>query len=79
MTNLHPDLSRVIISSEDIVYLDEKPVTFDELGDFLKGKNTNSIFIKSDRDASLGVVVEVWDLCKKNNIEKIGIATTYQD
>jgi biopolymer transport protein ExbD len=68
----------VVISSEDIFYLDDKPVTLGELEGFLKGKKHSSIFIKSDRDASLGVVVGVWDLCKRCGIEKIGIATTYE-
>ena len=68
-----------VISSEDIIYLDGKPKTMEEIENlFVKG-GWKSIFIKSDRDASLGVVIKVWDLCKKFNIEQIGIATTYED
>lgn len=68
----------VIISSEDIVYLDGKPKTIADVEDFIKSGGYNSIFIKADRDASLGVVVRIWDVCKRLGIEKIGIATTYE-
>ncbi|MBU1121856.1 MAG: biopolymer transporter ExbD [Candidatus Omnitrophica bacterium] len=69
----------IVVSSEDILYCDGEPVTLAELKGLLKKKKNNSIFIKSDRDASLGVVVKIWDLCKKEGIEKIGIATTNQE
>ena len=69
----------VVISSEDIIYLEGKPKTVKEIETFIgKGKH-DSIFIKADSDASLGVVVKIWDACKKFGIEKIGIATTYEE
>jgi len=68
-----------VISSEDIIYLDGKPKTLEEIEDLFEKGSNNSIFIKSDRDASLGVVIKLWDICKKFNIEQIGIATTYED
>ena len=67
----------VVVSSEDIIYVDGNPVTFVELEQLLKERQYQSMFIKADRDASLGAVVGVWDLCKRLGIEKIGIATTY--
>lgn len=69
----------VVISSEDIIYLEGKPYPIKEIEDFLKKANYNSIFIKADRDASLGAVVRIWDICKRLGIEKIGIATTYEE
>jgi biopolymer transport protein ExbD len=68
----------LVVSSEDIVYLQDKPYSFKEVEDLLKKNKYDSIFIKADRDASLGVVVRIWDICKKLEIEKIGIATTYE-
>ncbi|MDD3295891.1 MAG: biopolymer transporter ExbD [Candidatus Omnitrophica bacterium] len=68
----------LVVSSEDIVYLQDKPYSFKEIEDLLKQNKYDSIFIKADRDASLGVVVRIWDICKKLGIEKIGIATTYE-
>ena len=69
----------VVISSEDIIYLEGKPLTVKEVEDFIKEEKFASIFIKADRDASLGVVVKIWDACKRFGIEKIGIATTYDE
>ncbi|MFH1519017.1 MAG: biopolymer transporter ExbD [Candidatus Omnitrophota bacterium] len=69
----------VVISSEDIIYLDGKPQTVKEVEDLIKSKKYGSIFIKADRDASLGVVVTIWDVCKRFGIEKIGIATAYEE
>jgi len=69
----------VVISSEDIIYLEGKPLTVKEVEDFIKEGKFASIFIKADRDASLGVVVKIWDVCKRFGIEKIGIATTYDE
>jgi len=69
----------VVISSEDIIYLDGEPLTVKEVEDFIKEGKFASIFIKADRDASLGVVVKIWDVCKRFGIEKIGIATTYDE
>ena len=69
----------VVISSEDIIYLEGQPKTVKEIEASIgKGKH-DSIFIKADSDASLGVVVKIWDACKKFGVEKIGIATTYEE
>ena len=69
----------VVISSEDIIYLEGKSLTVKEVEDFIKEGKFASIFIKADRDSSLGVVVKIWDVCKRFGIEKIGIATTYDE
>ncbi|MCM8786603.1 MAG: biopolymer transporter ExbD [Candidatus Omnitrophica bacterium] len=66
----------IVITAEDILYVEGKPIVFKELEEFIKKKNYDAIFIKADKDASLGVLVEVWDICKRLGIEKIGIATT---
>ncbi len=65
----------ITISSEDIIYLDGKIFTRGELERYLKKLKPHSIFIKADRDSTLGVVVEIWDICKQLGINKIGIAT----
>jgi len=69
----------VVISSEDIIYLNDEPYTAKEVEDYTKKGKYDSIFIKADRDASMGTVVKIWDVCKKNGIEKVGIATAYED
>lgn len=69
----------VVISSEDIVYIENKPYTMSEVESLIKEGKHGSIFIKADRDASLGIVVKIWDACKRFGIERIGIATTYEE
>ena len=66
----------IVISSEDIVYMDNKAVTIGEIEAVLKNGKYPVINIKSDRDASMGVVVKIWDICKKLGINQVNIATT---
>ncbi len=69
----------VTISSEDIIYIKGKVLTEGELSDYLKEAKPKSIFIKSDQDTSLGVVVGIWDICRKLGIERVSIATTQRE
>ena len=67
----------VTITSENVAYLNEKVITLKELGDSLKKEadKQRPLLIKADRRASVGRVVDVWDLCRNAGIEKINIAT----
>lgn len=67
----------ITITSENVIYLNDKVVTLKELSAALtKLKGTERPFlIKSDRRASVGRIVDVWDLCRNLGIEKINIAT----
>ncbi len=65
----------ITISSEDLIYVEGKIFTSSELEQYLKKADCKSIFIKADRDSSLGAVVGIWDICKRVGIDKIGIAT----
>ncbi|MCF7874009.1 MAG: biopolymer transporter ExbD [Candidatus Omnitrophica bacterium] len=69
----------LIISSEDIIYLEGEPYPAKEIEDHLRQEKIESIFIKADKGASLGTVVTIWDICKDLGINKIGIATTPQN
>jgi biopolymer transport protein ExbD len=77
--DINPQALSIVISSEDIIYVLDKPVLLKDMEKLIKTGKYKAIFIKSDRDASLGTVVSVWDICKKLGIEKIGIATTYDE
>lgn len=66
----------ITISGEDIIYLQDQPYTIDEIEDFIKKGTYRSVFIRADRDASLGTAVSIWDMCKRMGIDKIAIATT---
>ncbi len=67
----------VTVSGEDAIYLGGKVVTMADLKKELgtAAKRQNPLLIKSDRRASLGRIVEVWDLCRELGITKINIAT----
>jgi len=68
----------ILISSEDVIYLNNDVVTIEELRKKLKefAPKNQPILIKADRRASLGRIVDVWDLCREKGIERINIATT---
>ncbi|MDD4940018.1 MAG: biopolymer transporter ExbD [Candidatus Omnitrophica bacterium] len=70
----------VDISSENVIYSNGKVVTLSELKGMLKqtAKVKGSILIKADKRASLGRIVEVWDMCRDLGISQINIATNQQ-
>ncbi len=67
----------ITITSEDVIYWNNRVLTIKELENEL-GKLTNKlrpILIKADRRASVGRIVDVWNLCRNLGIERINIAT----
>ncbi len=70
----------IVISSEGVIYLNEKVFTIVELKSYISEKDFYSkpILIKADRRTSLGRVVEVWDLCREMGISQVNIATDQQ-
>lgn len=70
----------VAISSENVIYINGKVTTAQELKTLLKqtAKAKGSILIKADRRASLGRIVEVWDMCRELGITQINIATNQE-
>lgn len=67
----------IIISSENVIYLNDRVVTLKELEKVLRlaAKKNNPLLIKADRRASLGRIVDVWDLCRDVGLSKVNIAT----
>jgi len=72
--------TEIVISSENIVYLNGKVVNTQELRVLLKqvAKVKQGILIKADRRASLGRIVEIWDMCRDLGVEQINIATNQE-
>jgi biopolymer transport protein ExbD len=70
----------ILITGENITYLNGKVVTMNELKGFLKqaAKRNQAILIKSDRRASLGRVVEIWDIARDLGLSQINIATNQE-
>ncbi|MFH1459293.1 MAG: biopolymer transporter ExbD [Candidatus Omnitrophota bacterium] len=69
----------VTLSRDNIIYLNEKPITAEELTSYLKeivdSQKQRPLLIKADKDTQLGSVVRVWDICRKVGISQINIAT----
>ncbi len=70
----------LMVSGENVVYLNNKVVTLAELKNLLKqaSKKSSSIIIKADRHASLGRVVEIWDMCRDSGVTQVNIATNQE-
>ena len=79
---LHEQNVVVTVTGENLIYLDNKAVTSVELNKKLAkeiGPAKKPILIKADRRASLGRVVEVWDLCRAAGISQVNIATNPEE
>ncbi len=70
----------LVISGENVIYFGGKVITIAELNKLLKqaAKKKEAILIKSDKRASLGRVVEVWDMCRDLGVTQINIATNQE-
>ena len=66
----------IAVSREDVVYINNNVFTNKELKAYLSKVSSSNkpILIKSDKRASLGRVVEVWDLCRDIGINQVNIA-----
>jgi biopolymer transport protein ExbD len=71
----------VTITSENIIYLNNDVITLKELETRLSQSDTKRrpLLIKADRRASVGRIVDVWDLCRNLGIERINIATNQEN
>ena len=67
----------IIVSGENVIYLNGKVITMNELKAlFNQVRNRKqTILIKADKRASLGRVVEIWDMARDLGISQINIAT----
>ncbi len=69
----------IFVTEEDIIYVEGKPITIKdlkiELNKIKQAKDIKGILIKSDRNASLGKVVRIWDLCREIGISQVDLAT----
>jgi len=70
----------ITMTSEDVLYINDKVSTMKTLRQEL-GKRENKkrlILIKADRRASLGRIIDIWDLCRELGIERVNIATNQE-
>ncbi|MBF0122022.1 MAG: biopolymer transporter ExbD [Candidatus Omnitrophica bacterium] len=67
----------IILTNENIMYQNGRVVSINDLRGFLSRLNNRKrpILIKVDRRASVGRIVDIWDLGRSLGIERISIAT----
>ena len=71
----------ILITSENVIYLNGNVITTNELKALLKQaskRKGQTILIRADRHASLGRVVEIWDMARDLGIAEINIATNQE-
>ncbi len=68
----------VTLTGQDLLFLNEKPITINDLIARLKeaARDQKTVLLRADINASLGRVVEIWDLCREFGIPQINIATS---
>lgn len=68
----------VTLTGQDLLFLNEKPITINDLVARLKeaARDRKTVLLRADSNASLGRVVEIWDLCREFDIPQINIATS---
>ena len=66
----------ITVTSEDAIYLNDKIATVQELISKLKkvSKEKGTLLIKADKKASVGRVVEIWDMCREAGVPQGHIA-----
>ena len=67
----------IAVTGQDLLFLNDQPITISELVATLKmaARENKFLLLKADTNASLGRVVEIWDLCRELGIPQINIAT----
>ena len=67
----------IVITREDKLYLEDREISQDELVSRLAiiAKAKGGLIIKADSRASLGRIVEIWDMCRREGVSQVNIAT----
>jgi len=67
------------ITAENILFLNEEPVTLDKLGEALEAafaqRKDRILIIKADQEVRHGMVVQAMDIAKLNGADRLAIAT----
>ena len=68
----------MIVAGDGRVYLNDREISRDELSSGLRliAKNKQSLLLKADGRVSHARIVEIWDMCRKEGVLNINIATT---
>ena len=70
----------ITLTGEDIIYFNNKIATIPEITLKLKAYPAKPpILIKADRRSSVGRIIDIWNLCRDLEIERVNIATTQEN
>ena len=67
----------ITLTGQDLLYINDRPATIQELIPQIRDAavQKKQVLLRSDTRASLGRVVEIWDLCREAGVAQINIAT----
>ena len=67
----------ITLTGQDLLFLNDQPITVQDLTPQIKqaALDNKTVLLKADTSASLGRVVEIWDLCRASGVPQINIAT----
>ena len=67
----------VTLTGQDLLFLNGKPITIDVLTEKIReaARDHKTLLLNADTKASLGRVVEIWDLCRQMGVSQTNIAT----
>lgn len=67
----------VTLTGQDLLFLNDQPTNIRDLTREIKiaAEENKMVLLKADSSASLGRVVEIWDLCRDAGVSQINIAT----
>ena len=68
----------LIVTKDDALYMNEREISQEELLSRLKimAKSKTPLLIKSDKGSSLGRIVGIWDMCRREGVSQANIATS---
>jgi biopolymer transport protein ExbD len=71
----------IVVTSENIVYVNNRVTTLQELRGLLSQAKdrASSVLIKADRRASVGRIVDIWNLGRNLGIKRINVATDQEE
>ena len=67
----------VTLTGQDLLFLNDQPITIQDLIPQIRqaALDNKTVLLKADTSASLGRVVEIWDMCRESGVPQINIAT----
>ena len=67
----------VTLTGQDLLFLNDQPITVQDLAPQIRqaAQDNKTVLLKADTGASLGRVVEIWDMCRESGVPQINIAT----